>query len=116
MAVAIASSAATSLAANVKGTNEVSGQYEFIAGGSVYLVVLPSATGMNCTLTVGGEILIDDQEIPYFGTSGSMSNDNLFLAPQGIGAGRVVLTFRNTTAGTITIDYALYWAPPVGKR
>jgi len=104
MAVIVVSEAGTSVAANAKTTNIVDGQYEFLGKGKIWATILPSATGMNFSLSVGGQILVDDQEIPFFGTSGGMSMDNLYLSPQAIVGGRVVATFRNTTGGAITYD------------
>lgn len=110
MAVVIASGSATSVAANTKSADQVTGQYQFVSNGTVTLACKSSATGLNVTCRVGGVALVDDQPIPFTGTAGTISiNDNI-MANQRMGGGRVELFFRNTTGGALTVDYNLAYS------
>lgn len=112
MAVVIASGAGVSVGANTKTSDQVSGQFENIGAGKITLVALPSATAHNCNLSVGGVSLCNDQEVPFFGTTGSMSVADNVLVSQQVNGGKVELTFRETagTAST-TVDYLLLFEP-----
>lgn len=109
--VQIVAKTAASVAANTKSSDQVDGQYQFISKGNVSLYALPSATGMNCTLTVNGVPIIDDQALPMFGTSGAMSKIDNLVTQQAVAGGRVQLFFRNTTGGALTVDYILEFEP-----
>lgn len=101
-----------SVAANTTVDNILSGKlHEFLPQAStVRLAQAASAAGVRTTLIVGGEVIIDSQEI---------SNANRFpVLPDDIigeGAGfrgdRVVLRLQNTTAGAITVNSAVDVTP-----
>lgn len=111
MAVVVASGSATSVAANTKSADQVTGRNQYVGKGRIQLIAKTSATGMNYTLNIGGVALIDDQIVPYTGTAGTISvNDNVVL-DQVVAGGRVELFLRNTTAGALTNDYIIYFTP-----
>ena len=114
MAVTVATGTTLSLATGVKSAELVTGDNQYVGKGRIQLVVKQSAaaaTGIRATLTVGGIPLVNDQAIPFAGTTGTLSiNDNM-LIDQMVGGGRVGLTFRNDSAGTLTTDYLLLFTP-----
>jgi len=111
MAVVIASGTTTSVAANTKSADQVSGQYQHVGKGRFTLVCFPSATGINITCSVGGINLVNDKPAPYFGTTGSMDASAHVVSSQVLNGGRVELFFRNTTGGALTVDYVLLYEP-----
>lgn len=112
MAVTIVSGTTVSVAANTKTADLVSGQYENVGPGRIILAALPSATGMYLTLSVGGITVINDQPLPWFGTSGTMSlSDNVVCSQQLKSGGKVEMFLRNTTGGALTNDYQLMFEP-----
>lgn len=111
MAIVVASGATFSVLANVKSVDQVSGRNQYIGKGRIQLVALPSAVGMQYTLNVGGVALIDDQAIPFFGTTGGMSAKDNVVVEQAVAGGRVELFLRNTTGGTLTNDFIIYFTP-----
>ena len=109
--IVVASGSATSVAANTKSAEQVTGTYQNVSGGALILIAKSSATGMNCSLSCGGVPLVNDAIIPYTGTAGTMSiNDNV-LVSQLVAGGKVELTFRNTTGGALTVGYLLQFQP-----
>ena len=111
MAVTINSKTTFSVLANVKSVDQVDGQYENIGPGKLILAALSSATGLNVSLAVGGITLINDRPIPWFGTTGTMSLSDNVITSQQVAGGKVELFFRNTTGGTLTVDYQLMFEP-----
>lgn len=111
MAVTIVSATTESVAANTKTADRVSGQYENVGKGKIILAALPSATGMNVTLSIGGITIINDQPLPWFGTSGTMSLSDNIVTSQMLNGGKVEMFFRNTTGAAITVDYQLMFEP-----
>lgn len=111
MAIVVASGSATSVAANAKSADQVSGQYQYVGRGKFTLVARSSATGMNTTCNVGGVALVDDKIIPYTGTAGAMDVTAHVVVSQIMPGGRCELYFRNTTGGALTVDYILYFEP-----
>lgn len=107
MAVVISSGSATSLAANTKSADRVSGQYQHVGKGKFTLIGLSSVTGMNVECRVGGVNLVADEVIPYTGTAGTIDTSAHIIASQVLAGGRVELFFRNTTGGAITTDHIL---------
>ena len=104
---------ATTLAttANGKTAEQITGTYQNIGAGVLILVAKASVTGVNVSLSCGGVPLVADQPIPYFGATGSLSvNDNVIVS-QLVNGGKVELSFRNTTAGTPSVDYAVFYQP-----
>ena len=111
MAVVVAAATSVSLAAYTKSADLAIGQYENIGPGKLILVALPSVTGMNCILSVGGVTLINDQPLPWFGTTGTLDLSANVVCSQQVGGGKIEFHFRNTTVGAITYDYQLLFEP-----
>jgi len=111
MAIVISSGSATSLAANTKSADRVSGQYQHVGSGRFTLVGLASATGMNVTCSVGGINLVNDEVVPFTGTAGTIDTSAHVITSQILNGGRVELFFRNTTGGAVTTDHILLFEP-----
>ena len=111
MALVVASGTAVSIIANTKSADQVSGQYQHVGRGKFTLVALGSATGMNVDCRVGGISLVADQPIPYTGTAGGIDASAHIMANQVLNGGRVELFLRNTSGGTLTTDYILFFEP-----
>jgi hypothetical protein len=92
-----------SVAANGTSVNQLAGlQYEFLpANANVVLSCTGSATGLTCSFLAGGVSLIDDQAIGLMNRFPLVPDDILTqeLIPAGA---RLILRFRNTTAGALT--------------
>lgn len=118
MAVVAASGTTLSLTTGLKSSELVTGDYQFIGAGRIQLIVKASAaaaTGIRATLTVAGQPLVQDQLVPFAGTTGTISvNDNMML-DQAVKGGRLSLTFRNDSAGTLTVDYMVLFTPIGGR-
>lgn len=113
MAVLVASGVTTSLTAGLKTADLVTGRNQYVGKGRTVLLARGSAaaaTGIRCTLNVGGVALMDDQLVPYAGTTGTMTTDHVVI-DQVVSGGRVELFFRNDSAGTLTVDYSLTFTP-----
>lgn len=111
MAVIVTAAATESVAANTKTADQVTGQFQTVGKGKLTLAALPSAAGMNYTLAIGGVTIINDQPVPWFGTTGSMSLSDNVICSQSVGGGKIELYLRNTTAGALTNDYQLMFEP-----
>jgi len=111
MAVTIVSDTTLSIAANTKTADLVTGQYENVGKGKIILAALSSATGLNVTLSVGGITIVNDQPIPWFGTTGTMSLSDNVITSQLLNGGKVEMFLRNTTGGALTCDYQLMFEP-----
>lgn len=98
-----------SVSANSVSTNQLSGQlYEFVPpGANVVLSATGSATGLRVTF-ICGVPLINDQAINLQNRFPIIPDDVLLNGP--VPGGRMILTFRNTTAGAITA----FWRVDVG--
>ena len=89
-----------SVAANAVSTNVLAGQlYEFINGGQVTVSCTGSGTGLR-TSFICGIPLINDQAINLQNRF-PLIPDDIIHSGEVMG-GRMVLTFRNTTAGALT--------------
>lgn len=109
MPLIVATGITTSIATTVKTSNLAIGTYQFLPKGRLTLIAKQSAAGLLATLISGGVTIVQDQPIPYFGSTGSMSvNDNV-MCSQVTPGGQVELYFRNPTGGTLTVDYQLNW-------
>jgi hypothetical protein len=99
-----------SVAANAVSSNQLSGQlYEFVPRGT--LVVLSgtgSATGLRSTLICNIPVL-NDQAIGLQNRFPVIPDDIIYSGR--VSACRLVLTFRNTTAGALTA----FWRVDVSK-
>jgi len=114
MAIVVASGTTLSLTTGTKSADQVVGRNQYVGKGRLQLIAKASAaaaTGIRCTLNVGGVALMEDQMIPYAGTTGTLSvNDNIVL-DQVVAGGRVENFFRNDSAGTLTVDYLILFTP-----
>lgn len=111
MAIVVAANNSVSTAANTKSSDLVTGRNQYVGKGRIQLVARGSATGMNCTLNVGGVALMDDLAIPYFGAAGALSANDHVVVDQVVSGGRVEFFLRNTTGGALTTDYIIYFTP-----
>lgn len=95
-----------SVGANAVSANVLSGQlYEFVEGGSqVTVSVTGSATGLR-TSFICGIPLINDQAINLQNRFPLVPDDIIHAGI--VAGGRMVLTFRNTTAGALTAFWRL---------
>ena len=112
MAVVVASGSGFAVGANLKSTDRVSGQYQNVQKGKLTLVGFPAEKSLFVTLSVGGITLVNDQEIPWFGTTGSMDLSAHVVLSQEILGGKIELYFRETAgSATQTVDYQLLFEP-----
>ena len=112
MAVVVASGTAFAIGANLKSTDRVSGQYQNVQKGKLTLVCYPAENGLMASLSVGGITLINDLEVPWFGTTGSMDLSAHVVLSQEILGGKIELYFRETDgSATQTADYVLLFEP-----
>ena len=111
MALVIASGVTISTAAYTKSADQISGSLQNVGKGKLTLVARGSAVGMNLTLSVNGIALINDQPVPFFGATGSLSMQDHIVLSQVIAGGRVEFYLRNTTAGALTMDYSVLFEP-----
>lgn len=90
-----------SVGANAVSANVLAGQlYEFVEPGTnVTVSCTGSATGLRCTY-ICGVPLINDQAINLQNRFPLIPDD--IIQSGGVPGGRMVLSFRNTTAGAIT--------------
>lgn len=92
-----------SVGANASVANAVSGKiHEFVSRPSkVRVFGTASAVGLNFTLIVGNQTFMQDQEVNAQNRMPIVPDD--WLVDAGAKTGdRVVLSYRNTTAGAIT--------------
>lgn len=102
------SGSALSLTANSTSANVVAGQqFEFLQRPSMLrLLAVGSAAGLNTTLLVGGRTIINDQPISGANRFPTIPDD--IVTEEGGRAGeRILLMFRNTTGGTLTVNWAV---------
>jgi len=114
MAVLVASGTTLSLLTGVKSADLVTGRNQYVGKGRIVLIAKASASaalGMLGTLNVGGISLADDQICPFGGATGGLSSQDNVMIDQVVSGGRVELFWRNNSAGTLTIDYALWFTP-----
>lgn len=111
MATLIGSAMTLSTAAYTKTTNLITGRNQFLAKGRIQIVARGSAIGMNITATISGVPLADDLALPFIGTTGALSVKDHVVVDQVIAGGTMEMYLRNTTAGALTTDYAVYFTP-----
>jgi len=93
-----------SVAANATVLNALAGKvHEFLSEDSIVRAyVSAAAVGLNVSLLIGAEVLVDDQEV-------SSSNrfplipDDLLAEGAGFQADRLILRYRNTTGAAIIV-------------
>ena len=93
-----------SVAANSVSANQLAGQlYEFLDRFMpVLLAATSSAVGINVTFLVGGVAIVNDQPISQANRFPVLPDDIVTALRRA--RGRMVLTFRNTTAGALTVN------------
>lgn len=98
----------SSVAGNTTTTNILAGKlHEFLNENSiVWLLATSSATGINGTLLVGGESVLQDQIIS-FANRFPVWPDDMVVEAGGFAGDRLVLFYRNTTAGALTVNTGL---------
>lgn len=111
MAITVASGVTTSTAANTKSSDLITGRNQFVGKGRLQVYARGSAAGMTLTINAGGIALIDDQAIPFFGATGSLSKNDHMVIDQMIAGGRIEAFLRNTTGGALTTDYTIDFTP-----
>lgn len=92
-----------SVAANATVQNVLAGKIGEFAqnNGIANLYATASAVGLNVSLIIGGEVLVDDQEVNAQNRMPLVPDD--FVGASGVVAGdRIVVRLRNTTAAAIT--------------
>lgn len=91
-----------SVPANGVSANVLAGQiYEYLGGPTnLVLSACGSATGLRTTLLVNGVALVNDQAINLQNRFPLIPDD--IITQELVAGGRVVVTFRNTTAGALT--------------
>lgn len=96
-----------SVAANATSTNQVSGQlYEFLQRpSSLVLAGTSSAVGINVTLLIGSIAVVNDQPISQANRFPVLPDDIVSRIRNAVG--RIVLTFRNTTGGALTLNWSV---------
>ena len=111
MAILVASGMTANTGAYTKTADLVSGRNQYVGKGRLVVVARGSAIGMNITVNVGGVALADDLALPFIGTTGGLSVKDHLIIDQVVAGGRVECFLRNTTAGALTTDYAIYFTP-----
>lgn len=100
-----------SVGANSVSSNVLAGNlYEFLAGPAALTVsATGSATGLRATLLVAGVSLIQDQAIGLQNRFPLIPDD--MLTQERVPGGRMILTFRNGTAGALTAFWRVDVSP-----
>jgi hypothetical protein len=110
MGLVIVNATALSVAANSVSSEQVqTSTYQFIPfTGTARIAARGSATGLNIQLAAAGQTLCSDQPLYATGTAGGLSllDHEIVSFPVEEGS-RIELKFRNTTAGTLTVDAVL---------
>ena len=97
---------ALSVAANAVSSNVYAGKVvEFVMRPSIVRVrVSASAAGLNATLIIGGRVVVNDQPINS-SNRWPILPDDLLTEHAAVAGSRLVLTFRNTTGGALTVNH-----------
>jgi len=111
MATVVKAGVTISTAANTKSADQITGQYQYVGKGMIALYARGSAAGMNHTLSVAGIPLVNDESIPFFGATGSLSQADHLVLRQMVSGGRIEYTLRNTSGGALTTDYLITFEP-----
>ncbi len=93
-----------SVAANSTVDNVLAGKIdEFLKMNSlVRLFANAEAVGLNVSLIVGNQVVLDDQEVPARAAGTSIVKpDDFVVETGGLAGDRMILRLRNTTAGAI---------------
>lgn len=102
----------TSVGANATSANVLAGKIaEFLVENSILrLFVAAAAAGIFCTMLVGDTTLIDDQEVSGINRF-PIKPDDLVDEGAGFGQDRIILRFRNSTAGALVVKSRLEIEP-----
>lgn len=114
MAIVVASGTTLSLTTGLKSSDVVTGRNQYVGKGKIQVCARGSAaasTGIRMTVNVGGVALVDDQLVPYTGTTGGLSVRDHMIIDQVVAGGRVECFFRNDSGGTLTVDYLILFTP-----
>lgn len=97
---------ALSVAANTSSTNQLAGKlYEFLdRPANILLAAAAAAPGINVTLLIGGVAVVNDESISQANRFPILPDD---VVTQERGLGRLILTFRNTTAAAIIVNWSV---------
>jgi len=101
-----------SVAANATVDNVLAGKvHEFLSEDSIIrLAASAAAVGLNASLLIGAEVLVDDQEISSSNRFPTFSDD-LLAEGAGFGGDRMILRLRNTTGAAIIVRTMLSVEP-----
>lgn len=101
-----------SVAANSRSANVLAGlQFEFLPSRAQFqLRASSAATGIRADFNVGGEQLAVDTLVPPTNRF-PIAPDDTMLSSTGMKGERLFLTFRNTTAGALIVQWAVEIMP-----
>lgn len=114
MAIVVASANTLSLTTGTKSAEQITGLNQFVGKGKLQIFAKASAaaaTGIRMTASAGGVPLVDDSYVTFAGATGSLDVRANVMVDQMIAGGRLSLTFRNDSAGTLTVDYIVLFTP-----
>lgn len=114
MAIVVASANTLSLTTGTKSAEQISGVNQYVGKGRIQVFAKASAaasTGIRMSFSAGGVPLADDTMVSYAGSTGTLSVKDNVMVDQVIAGGRLSLTFRNDSAGTLTTDYLVVFTP-----
>lgn len=96
---------ARSVGANTTTGNVMAGKtLEFVAEPSILnFYIVAAAAGIFATVVVGGEIVVDDQEVSQANRWPRL-NEDLLARVGGSPGERIVVRLRNSTAGAIVVN------------
>lgn len=110
--MALAFSGISTPGANTTTAELNTGDYQYAPRkGILTIVAKASAVNINAILVVGGQSIINDQNVVFIGTSGTATVRDNVIAQVGVNQGsKISFKLRNTgaTAGT-TCDYVAYF-------
>ena len=105
-------SGSVSVGANSASTNVLAGLLEeFLAADSaIRVMATTTATGVNSTFVLGRTAIVNDQLISFANRFPVVPDDT--IAEHGGRRGtRMILTFRNTTAGALVVTWVVDVTP-----
>lgn len=102
----------TAVAANSRTQNVLSGQqFEFLpAKALVSLRAATTATGINADFNIGGESIVVDALVSRANRY-PIVPDDVLATSSGMAGERLFLTYRNTTAGALTVETVIEVTP-----
>lgn len=95
-----------SVPANSVSANQLAGElYEFVSRPTrITLLAAAAAVGLRATFLIGGVAVVNDQDVSQANRFPVTPDD---VMTSEVGMGRLTLTFRNTTAGAIVVNWAV---------